>query len=287
MSKACLCISGHLRSYKRAKESYKNFVEILNSKFESLDIFLATWDKTEAQSSWASSHGLVSQRTDTDEKDLIEAFKPSKYLIFDDDFYSSSCSPLNFNLVSLNKIIPSETNNEYFQSKRPELINNESLIKVDKRMVCNEIPHIFKMCFLKHELLKIKKNHEYLHNKTYDICFYSRPEIIYDNAFINKIDFESIIDSNINKNYVCSDLSIRNGWDKKYPAIKDKCLFGGDFGMNIFMNTFLFLPAYFYNNEWPDGEFANAQNLINFNTKIIGFPELGLLSNDSHPSLLR
>jgi hypothetical protein len=275
--KAAICISGHLRSYKKANPSFKKFIDILKNSFDEVDIFLATWDKKEAQSSWAISHGLYSEREKVYENEIQDAFLTKNITILEDDFYNSKFSPLNYNLFSRNilETIPNDPN--YFKTKTPYQKGENYHITVDERMVHNNVTHISKMLFLKQQSLILKRKNQFYTNKNYDLVFYSRPEIIYNNELLETINFKKVISENADKNYIYTNSILHDG----YPKIKDKCLFGGELGMDAFMNAFSILPALYFNNQFPDGEFVNAISVINFHVRLINFDEIGLLSADS------
>ena len=277
-----VCISGHLRSYEKTNSSFKEFKKILNNFCEDVDVFVAAWDKKEAQSSWAIYHGLFSKREDVTELNIQNAFFPKGLILLDDDFYNSEFSVLNYSLLSTNllKTIPNDPS--YFKTKTPYYISGSKYITVDERMVFNNVTHVSKMLFLKQQALTLKRKYQFAKNKKYDLVFYSRPDIMYNVDFLKSIDFEKIINLYKNDNCVFTYSVMHDG----YPKVKDKCIFGSETGMDIFMNSYSALPSLYFNNEFPDGEFANALNLLNFGVKIIPFDEIGLLSSESS-SMLR
>lgn len=251
-----ICISGHLRCYKKALSSLNELREILAAKFDSVDLFLATWDQIEAESSWAKHHGLHSDNRPTETSDVL-AFRATQAQVFDDGFFSSQWSPLQQNLFGA------------------------QAVERDSRTHYNGINHVVKMAWLANQCLYLKNTYAYRNNNTYDFVIASRPEAIYNLNFFRALEPQNY---KWNKNFVCAKIVTL---DPPYPAILDRAVFGDEEGANHYLNAVYHLRTHFKNGEWPSGEVLRAQTLIDMNVQIINSPEIAKLTNDKNPNFLR
>lgn len=258
--KIAICLSGHLRSHDLSKNSLLEFISYLENAGHSVNLFLTTWNKREAKSSWAESHGLISPQQDIDANYIMSHYNAISYAIFDDDFYSSELSPLSFKM---------------FRDVDIEQIAN------DKRTYHNNIGHITKMLFLSWECLKLKKYFEFKSDKSFDLVIKTRPEAVFNIDLFKSFDLQDLLAKYPDGNFVCT--KIMSHW----PAIKDKTVFGGSLGIDRYMSAFFHLQKSYLQNEWPSGELAHGNSLINLNVNIIDTPEWSMLTNNSIPNFLR
>jgi len=258
--KIAICLSGHLRSHDLSKNSLHELISYLKNAGHSVDVFLTTWDKREAKSSWAESHGLISPRQDIDSNYIASHYNATSYTIFNDDFYSSELSPLSFKM---------------FRDVDIEQVAN------DKRTYDNNIGHVTKMLFLSWECLKLKKYFEFKSNELFDLVIKTRPEAIFDLNLFKMFNLEDLLIKYPDGNFVCTKVMSHQ------PAIKDKTVFGGNLGIDRYMSAFFHLQKSYLQNEWPSGEMAHGNSLINLNVNIIDTPEWSMLTNNSIPNFLR
>ncbi len=218
--KIAICISGHLRNYKELTNNFKNFLRHLES-FGKVDIFVATWDRENAPKSWSEMHGLSNLSRCKNQvlmEDVQDVYGSKNICIFNDNFYSSSFSPLN---------------HEHISSKNYCWHSNG---------VYNKVIHSSKMYFLIHEANKLKKQEEFISGNVYDVVFRLRP----DYEFIGE-KYKSIDYSNLDDKYLYAR--------KPHGTnICDQFAFGSSSIMDIYANTFLKYGGYIERGIFGDPE---------------------------------
>jgi hypothetical protein len=161
--KIAFCISGHLRNYKRLKENFYEFKRFIE-QFGSVDTFVTTYNNRNTTNSWSVQHGL--NETDS-HNDIIslemvkEHYQTNNVEIIDDQFLSSSFSPLKYTNITYKsfrwELDPSMGNSSYG--------------------IHNNIINSTKMFYLIYRCNMQKLYQEYHTNTEYDFVFRMRPDM--------------------------------------------------------------------------------------------------------------
>ena len=209
--KIALCVSGHLRNCDKTSLSFHSFRKKLNT-FATTDTFVSTWNKRNISGSWSGNHGIIND--DTKDEHISEEYVKKTYetndvSIFDQDFYNSEFSPLNYKDL---------TDKE---CDCHELARNENVV------------HVSSAFFLMYSANTLKKIKEFQTGKKYDLVIRIRP----DYEFYTDTSFE------IFKNFDAKTLYTTKVWVQE--PINDWIVFGDSDTMNKYFSAFLKFSSVF------------------------------------------
>lgn len=246
-----LCISGHMRNYKRLQNNFIEFKNLL-SQYGNIDIFISTWDKQNTTHCWSSAHGLSENNSNNIEiniDDIKNIYNTTFINMYNEEFYTSMFSPLRY---------------ENFTTK---------LFNWDARGEHNGIIHSYKMFFLIYQTNLLKLHQEFINDKPYDWVFRLRPDIEFEIYLCKEILKLDQLDNK--KLYV--------------PLKNDQFAFGGSEIMNKYSNTFIRSILMYENEIFGDPELIcyNSYSNIISETNIINIPRCGALLAENPKSPLR
>jgi hypothetical protein len=235
--KIAVCLSGHLRNFDRLIDNFNLFRKKLEQHGK-VDIFIATWDKQEALNSWSSEHGFADTslaKNNIDENNIKKIYQTDFVKLFDDRFYGSTYSPINyFNLT-------------------------DKKFNFNPRSISGQVIHSSRMFFLIYEANLLKKYQEFLNNEKYDIVFRTRPDYkILDLDFFN--------DLSVNQN----SIYYANAYEG--CVMDDQFAFGDSDSMDKYSSCFLKHSSVFNSEIWGDPEYILSKTLSfnhNLNINII------------------
>lgn len=244
--KIAICISGHLRHYQKLKENFEWFKKNLQS-ISDVDVFVAAWNKQNTLVSWSHAHGISNAETANNiiNLDEVKNFYETDFVeLFDYDFYSSDCSPINYT---------NWTDKPYIW---------------DTRGIGGNVINSSKMFFLIYEANKLKKQQEFINGQKYDLVIRTRPDYEYNNLSV----FEKLV---IKPNTIFSA--------KPYPdsKIDDQFGMGNSDSMDKYSACILKQPAILHSDVWGDPENILIHSLKCFHNLNIEFvPRVGFLGSD-------
>lgn len=245
--KTAICISGHLRHYKNLKDNFLSFKKLLK-EFSDVDVFVSTWNKQNTLNSWSHAHHISNADTAKNIVDINEVkdhYETDFINLFDYDFYSSDCSPINYRDL---------TDQPY---------------SWDHRGIGGNVVNSSKMFFLIYEANKLKKYQEFLKNEKYDLVFRLRP----DYEFVNHEDFFSN-ELKIEKNTIYASIAY------ECCPINDQFSFGSSEAMDKYSSCLMKQSRFFHHNIWGDPENILMQSLGMHNINIFQIPRIGYLGSD-------
>ena len=246
------CISGHVRDYKRLKQNYLNFKEII-SKYGNIDVFIGTWNKQNSINCWSGAHGLSepgSHEIDIDGIDIINHFNTKLIDINNYEFYASKFSPLQYNTLTYNNY------------------------NWDGRGIYNGVIGSCKMLYLIYRANLLKSQQEYANSYEYDWVFRLRPDMFFDLKICETIMKLDML--NNNKIYIPGGI------------YSDKIAFGGSHVMNKYSNIIFRIIKQFDNNIFGDPEKVIGNSLLDLIKKedIVELSKCGSLAAEHKHSLL-
>jgi len=168
-----LCLSGHLRTYNSSMV-HQSFIDFKNylSRFGSIDIFIASWNRQNTKNSWSASHNLNDVNTAdciVDSTLIQKHYETENVWLYNYDYYDDiNYSPLKYYYF---------TNKEYIW---------------DSRGINNEIIHSTKMFYLIYQCNLKKMQYEYNNKFKYDCVFRIRPDHAFDMSQCQQINLENI-----------------------------------------------------------------------------------------------
>jgi hypothetical protein len=250
--KAAICISGHLRHFKKLKDNFFSFKKVLQ-KFLDVDVFVCTWDKQNTLNSWSHAHNISNADTAKNIININEVkdhYSTDYVELLDYDFYSSDYSPISYKDLT----------------DRP--------YSWDSRGVGGDVVNSSKMFFLIYEANKLKKKQEFFKKNRYDLVFRVRPdyEFINHEQFFedffkneNNITKEAIY---VSKPYGCS-------------PIDDQFAFGSSKIMDKYSSCILKQSLFFNSKIWGDPETILINSLsFMHEINLIQIPRIGCLGSD-------
>jgi hypothetical protein len=147
--KTALCISGHMRTYKKTFESLKrNVIDILNP-----DVFIATWDELGFWGGYDHQIGFNNKENKININDIQNTFQPKKIKV---DKYE------DFDEMFLNRSKNFESNKIWY---------NEIWYTRPKNAIS--------MYHKSNESVLLKQNFEIENDFKYDLVIKTRPDILY------------------------------------------------------------------------------------------------------------
>jgi hypothetical protein len=165
--KIAFCLSGHLRTYDKAIESFNNFKSFIG-KIGNIDIFISTWEH--------ENNIKDSLHQSGNEEKIINLEKIKNYY-----------NPLSITTFDYSKIEEYLKEN-YFKPK----YDYESF---GPRYSKYNIPHHMRGYFLLLQVAKLKENTEEMNNFKYDIVFRIRPDYFFNKEIYEKIPFKNLINN--------------------------------------------------------------------------------------------
>lgn len=250
--KIALCISGHLRNYKRLKENFYEFKAFLE-KYGHVDTFVITWNNRNAGNSWSVQHGLNEQNSHIEEitHEIVQKhYETSNFEILNYDFFDSNYSPLkykNFTTKNFHWELSPHIGNPSFG------IHNDILIST-------------RMFYLIYRCNILKLYEEFKSKQEYDFVFRIRPDMqFFPNEYHKTLKLDQI---EKNKIYI----PVGHIWT-------DQFAYGSSSLMNKYANTFLRISSVHDREIFGDPETVMNECLLELigSENIIRTPKCGYL----------
>lgn len=235
--KIALCISGHLRNYKRLRDNFNEFKSFL-SLYGNIDIFITTYNKRNTINSWSVQHGLNEHNSHNDNitVDMVKNhYNTENVEILDYDFYDSYYSPLKYKNFT-DKIYNWTPNTDIGQGSFG---------------IHNDIIGSTRMFYLIYRCNNQKLYQEYKNQSQYDIVFRLRPDMQYFPAvYRHMLRLDSI---DLSKIYIPTGYI----WT-------DQFAYGSSSLMNKYANTFLRISTIHDKEIFGDPEYIMYECLNHF-----------------------
>lgn len=248
--KIAICLSGHMRMYKRLKPNFDRFCSKLLSTGE-VDIFVATWDRQNAAGgTWSGNFNhLDSSHTEVviNAEEIKKFYNAKDVIVHDELFYSSIHSPLRADLITRSYERVFENNMQSY----------------------NGIPNGYRQFFIMHQSNILKKKYEHSNNFIYDKVFRVRPDFFFDISYLEQFEFSV----KPNKAY-----SFSPG-----PELDDQFYYGDSITIDKVMSIYLRAACLIENGLEPATAFNNLTKAYH-DIEGIRLPgRLGVLPNDPMP----
>jgi hypothetical protein len=246
--KTAICISGHLRHYKKLKENFLSFKSAIES-FSNIDIFVSAWDRQNTSNCW--SHGLSDEGAAKNIIDIDEVknhYGTEHVKLLNYDFYSSDFSPINYRNLT------------------------DQVYNWSPNGIGGWVVNSSKMFLLIYEANKLKKYQEFLSSSKYDLVFRVRP----DYEFVSHEEFfKSFLEKEISQN------SIYLSRPYPFSIIDDQFAFGCSDVMDKYSSCILKQSAFFNSNIWGDPENILNRTLEDMHKiNLVIIPRIGCLGSD-------
>lgn len=170
--KIAICISGHMRCYKQLTSNQKQFFKRMR-EFGDVDVFLATWDKQASLGSSSTNWGLQDPSTfgvDIDLDEVKNHYNAKDAVMFDNDFYTSTHSPLVNSMITWHA-------------------NHKGEHSLNSSWSYNGVVHGFKALFLVYQANILKKKAEYQQDMKYDLVVRMRPDYFFRLNYLQTLNF--------------------------------------------------------------------------------------------------
>lgn len=250
--KIALCLSGHMRNYKRLAENFYNFRNYL-SQYGQVDVFVTTWNRRNTSNSWSVQHGLNESNSHNDiiiYDDIKNHYNTDFIQILDYDFYDSNFSPLRYNNF---------TNKEYNWKPHPSVGSGCFGIH-------NGIVHSTKMFYLIFMANILKSQQEFLNNQHYDFVMRLRPDMLFiENEYTKSLQMNFL---DINKLY----LPVGHIWTDQFAC-------GSSHIMNKYASSILRIASVNDNDIFGEPEVVMNECLLNLigSENIVRIPKVGVI----------
>lgn len=221
--KIALCVSGHLRNCDKTSTSFHWFREKLNT-FATTDTFVCTWDKRNTINSWSGNKGFINEKTKNDEiceQYVCETYRTKNVIIFNQDFYNSEFSPLNYKDL---------TDKKYDYDEHG---GNENVVYTSNAF------------FLMYNVNTLKKIKEFQTGEKYDLVIRIRPDF----GFYADMSFEIFKSLDAKTLY-----TMKHFKNEEQVQIQDWIAFGDSDTMNKYLSAFLKFSSVFNSGLFGSSE---------------------------------